>query len=188
MKKKNEQTFMSAEPMAEAPESETPKRAVRRKKVVTPEVSAEAPPMRPARKPAKSKGMKALKPGPKKTVGAKVEKPARRKPGPKKEAAERPKKAAATKVRKKPARKPGRKPGVKAAIKVPAVRGKKLSGREADLVKKGQEAFVFFLDQQRQMDEMAQMIANYERVFEAVRVLFSREMEELEELVGGLLE
>jgi hypothetical protein len=35
---------------------------------------------------------------------------------------------------------------------------------------------------------MAQVIANYERVFEAIRQLFSREMEEIEDLVEGLLE
>jgi hypothetical protein len=35
---------------------------------------------------------------------------------------------------------------------------------------------------------MEQVIANYERMFEAVRQLFSREMEEIEELIAGLLE
>ena len=35
---------------------------------------------------------------------------------------------------------------------------------------------------------MERVIANYERMFEAVRHLFSREMDEIEELVAGLLE
>jgi hypothetical protein len=177
------------EALYETPKAIKPGRTVGKKKVaVKPEVVAEAAPKKPARKAAKPKAKKAVKPGSKKMSAAKAEKPARKKPGPKKKLAEKPKKAVAVKAKKKPGRKPGRKPGAKAVAMVPAARGRKMTGRRADVIKKGQAALEFFLDQQRQIDEMAQVIANYERVFAAVRGLFSREMEEIEELVAGLLE
>jgi hypothetical protein len=52
----------------------------------------------------------------------------------------------------------------------------------------GEGAFLYSLELTQRVEEMEQVIANYERMFQAVRQLFSREMEELEELVVGLLE
>ena len=145
-------------------------------KVEKPEVVAETPPMKPAKKPAK----------------AQAKKPVARKPGPaKKMTPEPPEKAEVVKAKKAPARKPGK----KAAAKVPVVTGRKpavkkpgLVGRKTDLLRMGEEAFLFAIRQQDQIEEMERVIANYERMFEAVRQLFSREMEEIEELVAGLLE
>ena len=146
-------------------------------------MAAEPPPKKPARKPAKPKAKRAAKPGPKKVFEAKAEKPTGRKPGLKKKVAEKPKKAVAAKAKKAPGRKPGRTPRKKTGPK-----GAGLVGRKADLLRMGESAFLYSLDLQRQIEEMERVIANYERMFEAVRGLFSREMEEVEELVAGLLE
>jgi hypothetical protein len=179
---------LPAKPAIETPEAKKPKTVKKIRKGKKSEALAKTPP----KKPAKPKAKKAAKPGPKKVLEAKAEKPAGRKPGPKKKVAEKPTKAIAAKTKKKPERKPGRKPGrrpgKKAEALVPVARGRKLTARRADVIKKGQQALEFFLDQQRQIDEMAQVIANYERVFEAVRGLFSREMEEIKEFLAGLLE
>jgi hypothetical protein len=174
--------------LPKAPKGGKPKKAVGKKKSTKAEVVTEIAPKKPGRKPAKPKTDKVAKPGPKKMAAAKAEKPARRKPVPKKKVAEKTTMPVAATVNKKPGRKPGRKPKKKAAAMVPVAKGRKMASRRADVIKKGQQALEFFLDQQRQIDEMAFALANYERVFAAVRGLFSREMEEIEELVGGLLE
>lgn len=179
---------MPTEPAIETPEAKKPKAVKKVRKGKKPEAVAETPPKKPARKPAKPKAKRAAKPGPRKVLETKAEKPPRRKPGPKKKTEEKTRKAFTAKAKKKPGRKPGRKPGGKAATEIPVARGRKSTGRRADVIKKGQAALEFFLEQQRQIDEMAQVIANYERVFEAVRGLFSREMEEIEEFLAGLLE
>jgi hypothetical protein len=190
-----DQTTEIVESLPEAPKPKRAKKTAGKRKVEKTAAVAEAPPKKPARKPAKAVAKKVARPGPKKVVEAKAVKPVR-KPGPKKKvAAEEPKKAAAVKARKTPGRKPGRKPGKKTAALLPAVarkkpgpKGKGLVGRKADLLKMGESAFLYSLDLQRQIEEMESVIANYERVFEAVRRLFGREMEEIEELVVGLLE
>jgi hypothetical protein len=123
---------------------------------------------------------------------AKAKKPVARKPGPAKKMTPEPsEKGEAVKAKKTP----GRKPGKKVSAMVPAVTGRKpavkkpgLIGRKTDLLRMGEEAFLFAIRQQDQIEEMERVIANYERMFEAVRQLFSREMEEMEELVVGLLE
>jgi hypothetical protein len=107
---------------------------------------------------------------------------------------EKPEKEIAVKAKKTLGRKPGRKPRVKAAAKVlvlperkPGSKKQKPIARKADLVKRGEEAFLFATRQQEQIEEMERVIANYERMFEAIRSLFSREMEEIEEWMEGLL-
>jgi len=165
------------EPVTEAPAVKKPRKATGKKKVVKPEVVAETPPKKPT------------KPLIKKAIG--------RKPGPqKKKVAEKPKKAITAKAKKTPGRKPAvKKPGVQAAAKTPVLakgkpgpkKQKPIAGIAA-LIKRGEEAFLFATRQQEQIEEMERVIANYERIFEAVRQLFSREMEEIEELVAGLLE
>jgi hypothetical protein len=128
---------------------------------------------------AKTRVKKAVKPEPKKPVEAQAEKPVGRKTAPrKKKAAEKPKKRIIVKARKTPAKKPGRKP----AAEKPG-----LIGRRTDLIKMGEGAFLYSLELTRRIEEMEEVIGNYERMFEAVRNLFSREMEEMEELVAGLL-
>jgi hypothetical protein len=156
--------------MTETPMAKKPSRPGAKKKLAGKPVKAE------------TQAKKSAKPELKKPAEAKAEKPKKAK-------------AVAAKAKKAPAKKPGRKPGKKAAARVPAVIGKKpagrkpgLVGRKSDLVKMGEGAFLFSLEQQQRIEEMERVIANYERMFEAVRQLFSREMEELEELVVGLLE
>jgi hypothetical protein len=187
MQMNTDQSAEIVESLPETPKAKKPRKVAGKKTGEKPGVVAETPPKKPARKPVKPKAKKLAKPEPKMLASAKAEKPSRRKPGPKKKVAEKPIKAAAV-AKKKPGRKPGRKPGKKAAALVPVARGKKLTARRTDVIKKGQQALEFFLDQQRQIDEMALALANYERVFEAVRRLFGREMDEIEELVVGLLE
>jgi hypothetical protein len=172
-----EQATVLAEQAPKAPAIKKPRRAAGEKKAEKTAVVAE--------KPAKKKPAKAV-----------AKKAVARKPGPaKKKVEEKPKEAVVAKAKKARASKPGRIAGIKTVAEVPVVTRKKrgakkpgLIGRKADLIKMGEGAFLYSLDQQQRIDEMAQVIANYERVFEAVRHLFSREMEELEELVAGLLE
>ena len=148
------------EPVTEAPATKKPRKAAGKKQAGKPEVVAETPPKKPARKPVK----------------AKAEKSVRRKPGPpQKKFAEKPKQGKVTGDRKALGRKPG-------------LKKQKPIARKTDLLKRGEEAFFFALRQQNQIEEMERVIANYERMFQAVRQLFSREMEEIEELVAGLLE
>jgi len=170
------QPFEPVEPVAEPPAAKKPRKTVKKKKAEKSEVVAETPPMKPAKKPAK----------------AQAKKPVARKPGPaKKMTPEPPEKAEVIKGKKAP----GRKPGKKAATKVPVVTGRKrgpkgtgLIGRKTDLLRMGEEAFLFATRQQEQIEEMERVIANYERMFEAVRQLFSRERHEIEEWMEGLLE
>jgi len=167
-------------PVAEPAAAKKPKKTVKKKKAEKPEVVAEPP---AAKKPRKAAPIK--KPAPK---AAKAKKPVARKPGPaKKMAPEPPGMAEIVKTKKAPGR--------KSAAKVPVVTGKKpaavkpgLIGRKTDLIKMGEGAFLYSLELTQRVEEMEQVIANYERMFEAVRQLFSREMEEIEELIAGLLE
>ncbi len=147
-------------------------------------------PSRPgAKKRLAGKTVKA-KPQAKKSAKSELKKPAEAK-------AEKPKKAKAVagKAKEAPAKKPGRKPGKKAAAMVPAVIRKKpagrkpgLVGRKTDLLKMGEGAFLYSLELTQRVEEMERVIANYERMFEAVRQLFSREMEEIEEWLGVVME
>lgn len=115
-----------------------------------------------------------------KAVKAEAEKPVGRKPAPKKKkVAEKPKKEIVVKVQKAPGKKPGRKP----AAKKPG-----LIGRKTDLIKMGEGAFLYSLELTRRVEEMEREIADYQRVFEAIRQLFSREMGEIEEWLGVVLE
>jgi hypothetical protein len=188
MQMNTDQSAEIVESLPETPKAKKPRKVAGKKTGEKPGVVAETPSKKPARKPFKPKAKKVAKPEPKMLASAKAEKPSRRKPGPKKKVAEKPIKAVAVKSKKKPGRKPGRKPGKKAAALVPVARGRKMTARRTDVIKKGQQALEFFLDQQRQIDEMAMALASYERVFEAVRRIFGREMEEIEELVARLLE
>jgi hypothetical protein len=189
-----EKAAAPAEPAAEAAEVKKPLSAKTAKKSKTSEGGAAAPAKKAAEKPAKPTAKKAAKTGRRKAVEIQATKPAGRRQGQKK-AAEKPVKGTAAKDRKAVGRKPGRKPGKKSAAPVPATarkkpgpKGKGLVGRKTDLLKMGEGAFLYSLDLQRQIEEMEAVIANYERVFEAVRVLFNREMADIEELVAGLLE
>ena len=139
-------------------------------------------PTKSATKPAAAKKPKAVKKEKKHTtkpVKAKVKKPAGLKPGPQKKKIEKkPKKALVAKAKIAPKRKPGRKPAVKKAA---------LIGRKTDLLKMGEGAFLYSLELARRVEEMEREIAGYQRAFEAIRGLFSREMDEMEEWLGVVL-
>lgn len=139
-------------------------------------------PAKPATKPAAAKKPKAVKKEKKpatKPVKAKVKKPVGLQPGPQKKKTEKKaKKALVAKARKAPKRKPGRKPAVKKSG---------LIGRKTDLLKMGEGAFLYSLELTRRVEEMEREIAGYQRAFEAIRELFSREMDEIEEWLGVVL-
>jgi hypothetical protein len=175
-----EQATVPAEPTPETPATKKSRKAAGEKKAQKSEVVSEKPAKKgPARKQAK------------KPVNSEIKKAVGRKLGRGKKAEEKPKQVEVVKAKKAPGRKPGKKAAAAAPVvtrKKPAARKPGLIGRKADLIKMGEGAFLYSLDQQQRIEEMARVIANYERVFEAVRQLFSREMEEIEELVAGLLE
>ena len=52
----------------------------------------------------------------------------------------------------------------------------------------GEGAFLYSLELTQRVEEMEREIASYEKVFEAIRGLFSREIEEIEEWLGMVLE
>jgi len=123
----------------------------------------------PARKVKKQTLKKAAQPK------AAAKKTPEQKPGPAKKKIERkPKKEIAAKVAKKPRRKP--------ATQKPAT-----IGRKANLLKMGEGAFLYSMKLSQRVEDLEKEIANYEKVFDAVRRLFSREMGELEEWVEMLL-
>jgi hypothetical protein len=129
-----------------------------------------------AKKPRETRAIKKAAP---KSVKPKAGKPVARKPGPQKKKIEgKSKKAILAKPRKAPARKPGRKPAVKKSG---------LIGRKTDLLKMGEGAFLYSLELTQRVEEMEREIAGYQKVFEAIRELFSREMDEIEEWLGVVL-
>jgi len=163
------------EPVAEPPVAKKVRKAGGKKKAEKPEVVAE----KPSRKPAK------------KLFKAQAKKPVGRKPGPaKKMTPETPEKAEIVKARKAP----GRKPGKKAAAKVPVVTGRKrgpkgtgLIGRKTDLLKMGEGAFRYSLELIQRVEDLEREIAGYQRMFEAIREMFSLEMDEIEQWLGVVL-
>jgi len=107
------------------------------------------------------------------------------------QAAEPVKQAAETPASKKPRKIAAKKEIVVKARKTlgrkPAVKKPGLIGRKTDLLKMGEGAFLYSLELTNRVEEMEREIAGYQRVFEAIRELFSREMDEMEEWLGELL-
>jgi hypothetical protein len=122
----------------------------------------------------KGKGVKA------KAADPAVKKPEGRKKAPaRKKAAPPPSKKAARKVAKKAAPQAETPPGAKA-------RG--LVGRKSDLLRMGQGSFLFAQQLTQQIEDLERQVAAYQRVFEGLQQLFSREMEEMEDWFLKLLE
>ena len=165
------------EPLTKAPAVKKPRKAAEKKKVEKPKKVAK----KQALKPAKAKAEKVVK--------VKAGKPVARKPGPQKKNAEKTKKSVTVKAKKAPGRRPMRRPVKKAAALVPVVAGKKpgLAGRKTNLLKMGESAFLYSLELTQRVEDLEREIASYQRAFEAIRSLFSREMDEIEEWIEGLL-
>jgi hypothetical protein len=168
-----DQSGEPVEPVAEPQAGKKPRKAGGKKKVEKTGVAVEKPLKKPAKKgPARKQAKETIKPLDKKAIG--------RKPGPKKKkVAEKPRKAIIVKAKRAPGKTPGRKP----AAQKPG-----LIGRKTDLLNMGEGAFLYALELSQRVEDLEREIANYERMFQAVRQLFSREMEEIEDLVTGLLE
>ncbi len=84
-----------------------------------------------------------------------------------------------------------RKASPKAAPPVAAPQGPKakgLVGRQSDLLRMGQGSFLFAQQLTQQIEELERQVAAYQRVFEGLQQLFSREMEEMEDWFLKLLE
>jgi hypothetical protein len=151
------------EPLTKAPAVKKPRKAAEKKKVEKPKKLDK----KQALKPAKAKAEKMVK--------VKAGKPVARKPGPqKKKIAEKPKQAIVAKAKKAPGR--------KTAVKKPG-----LVGRKTDLLKMGEGAFLYSLELTRRVEELERENVGYQKVFEAIRGLFSREMDEIEEWLGVVL-
>ena len=127
------QPAVPVEPVAEPPVAKKLRKAGGKKKAEKPEVVAE----KPSRKPAK------------KLFKAQAKKPVARKPGPK---------------------------------------GTGLIGRKTDLLRMGEGAFLYSLELTQRVEDLERENADYRRVFEAIRELFGREMGEIEEWLGVVLE
>jgi len=129
-----------------------------------------------SKKPRKTVAIKKVATKP---VRAGVEKPVGLKPGPQKMIIEeKSKKEIFPKIQIVPGKTPGRKP----AAKKPG-----LIGRKTDLIKMGEGAFLYSLELTRRVEELERENAAYQRVFEAIREMFSREMDEIEEWLGVVL-
>lgn len=145
------------------------------KKVKFEDIDQPAPAEKPESKPVARKGKRVMAKKAAKPKAA-VEKPTKRKPGPaKKKVEKKPKKAIAVKAAKKPGRKPAAKKG-------------ELVGRQADLLKMGEGAFLYSLELNQRVEVLEQEVARYERVFEAIRQLFGREMGEIEDWMMELMQ
>jgi len=129
-----------------------------------------------AKKPIRTVAKKKLAP---KSVKTRAGKPVGQKPGrQKKKITETAKKAIAAKPRKTYGKTPERKP----VAKKPGFIGKK-----TDLLKMGEGAFLYALELTRRLEDREREIAGYRRVFETIRELFAREMDEIEEWLGMVL-
>jgi hypothetical protein len=91
----------------------------------------------------------------------------------------------------KSVKKGARKASPKAAPPVAAPKGPKakgLVGRQSDLLRMGQGSFLFAQQLTQQIEDLERQVAAYQRVFEGLQQLFSREMEEMEDWFLKLLE
>lgn len=68
--------------------------------------------------------------------------------------------------------------------KVPA---KRLVGRKSDLLRMGQGSFLYAQQLNQQIEEMERQLTGYQRIFDSLQKLFSREMDEVEEWLLKLL-
>jgi hypothetical protein len=169
-----DQVAEPVEPITELPAAKKPRKTVKKEKTEKPEVVTEAPAAKKTRKAAPKK-----KPAPK-PVKAKAGKPAARKPGSqKKKITETPKKEIVVQARKAPGKTPGRKPGAQKPG---------LIGRKTDLLRMGEGAFLYSLELSQRVEDLEKENAAYRRAFAAIRGLFGREIDEIEEWLGVVLE
>jgi hypothetical protein len=145
------------------------------KKVKFTEADQQAETVEPVAEPLVAKKKPAPKP-----VKAKAGKPTARKPGSqKKKITETPKKEIVVQARKAPGKTPGRKP----AAQKPG-----LIGRKTDLLRMGEGAFLYSLELSQRVEDLEKENAAYRRAFAAIRGLFGREIDEIEEWLGVVLE
>jgi hypothetical protein len=108
-----------------------------------------------------------------------------------KTAAGRKKAPARKKAAPQPVKKAARKASPKTAPPAAAPKGPKvkgLVGRPSDLLRMGQGSFLFAQQLTAQIEELERQVAAYQRVFEGLQQLFSREMEEMEDWMLKLME
>ncbi len=96
---------------------------------------------------------------------------------------------------KKSARKArGRKPGpvekksLKKTVKKAAAQRTVQPGQKDDLLAMGRSSFLYVQQLTQQVEELERQVAGYERIFQNLRQLFGREMEEMEEWILKVLQ
>jgi hypothetical protein len=88
---------------------------------------------------------------------------------------------------------PKKKPAPKAAqankpvARKPGPKGTGLIGRKTDLLRMGEGAFLYSLELTQRVEDLERENAAYRRAFEAIRELFGREIDEIEEWLGVML-
>ncbi len=100
-----------------------------------------------------------------------------------------------TAVEKKAAGKaPGRKPGpvekksLKKTVKKAAAQRTIPPGKKDDLLAMGRSSFLYVQQLTQQVGELERQVAGYERIFQNLRQLFGREMDEMEEWILKVLQ
>jgi hypothetical protein len=89
---------------------------------------------------------------------------------------------------------PGRKPGpvvkksLKKTAKKAAARLPVRQGKKDDLLAMGRSSFLYVQQLNQQVEELERQVAGYERIFQNLRQLFGREMDEMEEWILKVLQ
>jgi hypothetical protein len=90
-------------------------------------------------------------------------------------------------VKKGTARKPG--PGEKKSLKKTAKKAAPVRpGKKNDLLAMGRSSFLYVQQLNQQVEELERQVAGYERIFQNLRQLFGREMDEMEEWILKILQ
>jgi hypothetical protein len=93
-------------------------------------------------------------------------------------------------VRKAPGRKPEAaiKKGLRKSVKKAAAQLPARPGKKNDLLAMGRSSFLYIQQLNQQVEELERQVAGYERIFQNLRQLFGREMDEMEEWILKVLQ
>ena len=93
-------------------------------------------------------------------------------------------------VRKAPGPKPGpaKKKILKKTVKRAGAKPPVPKGKKNDLVAMGRSSFLYVQQLNQQVEELERQVAGYERIFENLRQLFGREVDEMEEWILKVLQ
>ena len=83
---------------------------------------------------------------------------------------------------------PAKKKIVKKAVKKAGVQLPDRPSKKSDLLAMGQSSFLYVQQLNQQVAELERQVADYERIFQNLRQLFGREMDEMEEWILKVLQ